>query len=85
MAIMKDLTGGFLIPNLVIKYLRKHPEVFENFLGPFELKAKSLGLIRSQNTIRSMQADLENEVIDGLNDLLYERFIEWELETKDAI
>jgi hypothetical protein len=32
-----------------------------------------------------MQTNTENEVIDGLNEVMYERFVEWELIEKKIV
>ena len=79
MKLMRDMTDGYFIINLQINYMRKHPEVFEQFLQPYERFATTLGLSKHQNTVRSLMLDVDNEVIDNLNDLCHERFVEWRI------
>jgi hypothetical protein len=64
----------------MIKYLRLHTYVFDEFLQPFEKFAEQIGLKRSINTIREVMVNFETEVIDNLNDVSYERFVEWSLD-----
>ena len=77
---MTQMMDGQFIINLLIKYLAKHPEVFEEYLRPFEERARKVGVKRATaNTIVSLVPDFENEVIDNLNDTTFERYIEWQL------
>ena len=74
---MRKGRDGHFITNQLIKYFLKHPEVFQDYIKPFEDYGIEVGLRRHKNSIRLLTADFENEVIDNLNDVLFERFIEW--------
>ena len=66
--------------NLGIKYVTNHPEVFEEYLESFREGIDKSGLKRvDNNTIIPFVSDFKNDVIDHLNDISYERFLEWGL------
>ncbi|TNV82784.1 hypothetical protein FGO68_gene4649 [Halteria grandinella] len=78
--VMQQMSTGYLATNAQIRYFQRHPEVFESYIQPFYKMAEKNGMIRvSPNSIIPFVADQENDVIDNLNDLLYERYVEWKL------
>lgn len=70
---------GTFITNLLTKYLDKNEEVFDKYLEEYDGDAHKCGMKRCKNSIRLMKLDFDNEVIDNLNDVTFERFVEWRL------
>lgn len=74
---LTEMAGGQLFINMQIKYFSKHPEVFEGYMQQFE--PKNFGMKRAENTVHSLIPDFEKEVIDNLNDVTFERYVEWQV------
>lgn len=77
--VFSKFTDGYYIADLGIKYANNHPELFERYLDPFYKFAVEYGLKRDDNSIIPLVSDFQNDVIENLNDVSYERFVEWKL------